>query len=371
MSDEDLMRQSRRQFLVRAAGVAVLATGAGSILAACGDDDDDQDAASSTTAAGEESTSTTTGEPVKVTAMMPFAASMGYIGDMMAVTSGYFEEEGLEVDLQFARNAGQALQQLAAGQVDFIRNGVLSTIQAMADQSAPIMVVAMPNQALLYRLISTAEAPLESFADCEGKTIALPSLGGNAEEIFNQVLEGEGVDPASVTKVAAGNDAAAFAFVQDGRAAALFATVETAAVLEQQGAEIQVTDSPDANPLLGTAFVATNAIIEEQPGAVAAYIKALNRAHEALSDEATVTEVLPQLYEQWQLPAMQNPDIANAIIQAQREELWLAAGEDNMLRNVPDRWEDGVKGFQDGGDLTAEAEPEDFYTNDFVDEALG
>jgi len=146
------MIQTRRDFLRgTVAGAVVL--GAGGVLAACGDDEPD--------ASGEgEGSSTTTPEPLSITAMMPFPLAINFIADVVGISAGFFEEAGVEVDLQFATGAPQALQQLAAGNVTVIRNGPVETVQAMVDEDAPFMTIGMPNQRTNYALVSLPAAPL-------------------------------------------------------------------------------------------------------------------------------------------------------------------------------------------------------------------
>src|SRR5215218_6198040 len=109
---------SRRRFLLGAAGSAALVFTGGGLLAACGDDDDGGDDSPS---AGTDSSSTTArAEPADVTSMMPFAASLGYVLDLAAKSRGHFDAEQLNVDIQFGRSSGQALQAVLSGQADIV-----------------------------------------------------------------------------------------------------------------------------------------------------------------------------------------------------------------------------------------------------------
>lgn len=358
--------ENRRQFLTRALGTAVALSGAGALLAACGDGDDTAAQRRSTTTKAGEATTTTAKPVTKVRAMMPFPLTLNFIADMNAKTSGHFADEGLDVDLQFAQSAPQTLQQLVAGNVDLVRNAPLAIIKGVAEQNAPLVSVATVNQSLLYRFVTTAAKPLASIKALSGKTLGLPTLGGNAEDTLNAVLRDAGVDPASVKRVASGNDAASFAFVQDGRVDALFATAEVASTLKAKGQQIAVLDTKDTNPLLGTLYAATRSYADANGETITAYFRALKKSMAELSDAQKVDALLPELAKEWEHPAFSDPTTAKAIIAAQVE-LWDAAGEDNRLVNVPERWDRGLASFKKLGMVKTDKTADAFYTNDYVE----
>src|SRR5688572_23922874 len=114
---------SRREFLRSSLATSLALGVGGGILAACGDDEDEPTA---TTAS--DSTTTTALEAKALTVMMPFPLSINFISDVVAKSGGFMDEVGIDLDLQFARSAPQALQQLAAGNVTVVRNGPVETI---------------------------------------------------------------------------------------------------------------------------------------------------------------------------------------------------------------------------------------------------
>ena len=86
--------------------------------------------------------------------MMPFPLSVNFIADVVAKSGGFMDDEGIDLDLQFARSAPQALQQLAAGNVTVVRNGPVETVQAIVGEDAPFVTIGMPNQRTNYTLTS-------------------------------------------------------------------------------------------------------------------------------------------------------------------------------------------------------------------------
>ena len=360
---------SRRDFLARS-GVAVAAVAlGGGVIAACGDDGDTAATDSTSTTSGE-ATTTTSVVPQKFTALMPFPLNLQFIADVAAKAGGYMESAGIELDLQFARGQGQAIQQLAANSVQLIRSSPLSVIQAVANENAPFVIVGILNQKVLYSLVSTESKKVDDIESLAGKTLGFPTLGGNAEETFNIIARDHDVDPATVQRVAAGSDAAGLALVEEGKVAALFAITEAAAILKATSPTAHLLEFEDENPLLGNALVVSKKVADEQGDLVVRYLRGLHGAMAAVLDEDERATLLPKVREQFDLAALDDPKKAGPAIDA-ISSLWVAAGEDEMLRNVPDRWEQGLDGFQKLGLVKPDVKAETFYTNEFIEEALG
>jgi ABC-type nitrate/sulfonate/bicarbonate transport system substrate-binding protein len=368
------MTTSRRDFL--RSSLALAATvGAGGVLAACGDDEEGGGAAEtgagpSTTAAADSSTTTSAPEVQRLTVMMPFTLSPNFIADIAAKSSGAMAAHGIDLDLQFAQGAPQALQQLAAGNVTIIRNGPVETLQAIVNEDAPFMTIGMVNQRTNYTLTSLPESAY-ALTDLGGLTVGLPTLGGNAEFVLDLVLRAADVDPATVGRQAVGNEASAYGVMQEGVVDALFVTTSAVAAIRAAGQEPHVDPLADVNPLLGTNLVTTQQFIDERRDVIVAYLAALHETMIGLNDPARRAELVAAVVaDDWELPQLEDPAAADRIV-ASVAGPWFADGEENLLRNLPERWEAGVAELVELGVLPEGSAATDFYTNDLLDEAVG
>jgi ABC-type nitrate/sulfonate/bicarbonate transport system substrate-binding protein len=344
---------------------AAATIGAGGLLAACGDDDESTTEATS----GSGETTTTSPTPTKLTVMMPFPLSVNFLGDIVAKSAGFMDDAGIDLDLQFATGAPAALQQLAAGNVTVIRNGPVETIQAIVDEDAPFITIGMPNQRTNYVLASMPDAPL-GLGDLSGRTVGLPSLGGNAEFTLDLLLREAGVDPAQVQRQAVGLEASSYALLQEGVIDAMLVVRSTIAAIKAMGENPTVDFLEDVNPLLGTNLVTTTEFMEERRDPIVAYLKGLHAAMLALNDPAKVPDLIAAVQaDDWDLPQLADPDAAKAIV-ASVASRWFEDGEENLLRNIPERWEEGVAELIEQGVVPAGTEATDLYTNDLLDEAL-
>ena len=172
-----------------AAGVTLLA--ASSVLAACGSDDDGGDDAGGGGGGGDSDCNT--GNEVKLQLQwLPQAQFAGYFA---AVDQGFFEEEGLEVEI--IPSGGDIVPQdaLANGDVDYAIAWVPKVLGSI-EQGAELTNIAQIFQRSGTLQVSMADSGIESVADFEGKKIG--SWGfGNEWEIF-AAMAAEGLDASTV-----------------------------------------------------------------------------------------------------------------------------------------------------------------------------
>jgi hypothetical protein len=66
---------------------------------------------------------------------------------------------------------------------------------------------------------------------------------------------------------------------------------------------------------------------------------------------------------------MRNAQTAPLILRNEMR-YWLTAGRENMLRNVPERWQRGYDLLAAAGFVPAGGQASAFYTNEYVERAL-
>ena len=345
---------TRRQLLARSAGAVFVLTTGGLGLSAC--------AAEEPEPAGE--------EPLRrLSVMMPAALTMSYIADVAAASGGFLRDNGIELDLQFARSSIQPIQQLVAGQVHLVRASALLMVRAMEKSKAPLISIATPAQEIIFGVVSAKSDPVRSLADLAGATVGLTTLGGGAEQTLDIVLRGSGVDPKTVKRLPTGNQASAFTFVQQKKVQALFTSPEAVSgILLAAPGEAEVLSLEGINPLLGNALVTTQDLLEEREDDLVRYLRGLRSAMLAVHDPAEFEALSPQIRKDWDLPALDRKESAAAAAAATAE-LWFAAGEDNLLRNVEERWEKGIASFMELGLVPPGTDPASLYTNRLVEQA--
>ena len=123
----------------------------------------------------------------------------------VAIDKGYYEEEGLKVNIRFPSNANDAISLVAAGQADIGLYYQQDVIQARAGQNVPVKSIGAVVQGPLNIVLSLQEKNITKPEDLVGKTIgyAGPEL---SEALVRSIMEYAGADYSDVTMVDVGFD---------------------------------------------------------------------------------------------------------------------------------------------------------------------
>lgn len=123
----------------------------------------------------------------------------------VAIEKGYYEEEGLKVNIQFPSNANDAISMVAAGQADIGLYYQQDVIQARADQNVPVKSIGAVVQGPLNIVLSLEEKGITSPEDLVGKTIGYAGTE-LSEALIRSIMENVGADYSDVTMIDVGFD---------------------------------------------------------------------------------------------------------------------------------------------------------------------
>ncbi len=122
-----------------------------------------------------------------------------------AIEKGYYEEEGLKVNIRFPSNANDAISLVAAGQADIGLYYQQDVIQARADQSIPVKSIGAVVQGPLNIILSLKEKNITSPEDLVGKTIGYAGTE-LSEALIRSIMTDVGADYSDVKMVDVGFD---------------------------------------------------------------------------------------------------------------------------------------------------------------------
>lgn len=123
----------------------------------------------------------------------------------VAMEKGYYEEEGLKINICFPSNSNDAISLVAAGQADIGLYYQQDIIQARADQKVPVKSIGAVVQNPLNIVLSLKEKGINEPKDLVGKTIGYAGTE-LSEAIIESIMEHEGEDFNKVTMVDVGFD---------------------------------------------------------------------------------------------------------------------------------------------------------------------
>jgi len=140
-----------------------------------------------------------------------------YLPTTLAEQLGYYEEEGLDVELQDLQGGSKALTALLGGSVNVVSGYYEHTIQMQAKNQSITSFVQMgksPAIALVVAPGSTEE--ITSLEDLMGKSVGVTAPGSSTHTMLRFLLEEAGLNPDGVSVVAMGAGSSAVAAMESG-----------------------------------------------------------------------------------------------------------------------------------------------------------
>ncbi len=120
----------------------------------------------------------------------------------LAKDLGYYQREGLDVDLLEVTGAPIAITALQAGDVDVATLTLLDTIRLNATQTMSVRAIGASGSDDFPFIV--AREPIQSLTDLKGKSYAVSRLGAADDTTAKRMLQANGVDPAEVNFVVVG-----------------------------------------------------------------------------------------------------------------------------------------------------------------------
>ena len=269
---------SRRGFL-RGAGIAATTT----LLAGCGSYQGGSDDSSSSGSSGSSSSS---GDPTKITFCLDYTPNTNHTGIYVAQAKGYFEDEGLTVDIvQPAEDTAETMigtgqAQLGVSYQDYIANVLAS------DNPMPVEAVAAIIQHNTSGIMSREEDGITSARYMEDHVYATWDMPIEQATI-KQVVEADGGDYSKVQMVSYSTDDEVAGLKAD-----MFDTVWVYEGWAVQNAKVQdypvnyfsFIDMDDVFDFYTPVIAANNDFAEEHPDIVKSFLRAAKKGYEFAID---------------------------------------------------------------------------------------
>lgn len=123
----------------------------------------------------------------------------------VAIEKGYYEEEGVKVNIRFPSNSNDAISLVAAGQADIGLYYQQDVIQARAKQNVPVKSIGAVVQGPLNIVLSLEEKNITTAEDLVGKTIGYAGTE-LSEALIRSIMNYVGADYSDVTMIDVGFD---------------------------------------------------------------------------------------------------------------------------------------------------------------------
>lgn len=213
----------------------------------------------------------------------------------VAIENGYYEEEGLKVNICFPSNANDAISLVAAGQADIGLYYQQDVIQARANQDIPVKSIGAVVQGPLNIVLSLEDKNITSPENLVGKTIGYAGTE-LSEAIVRSIMEYVGADYSDVTMIDVGFDL--MSSMTTGNVDATIGCFVNHEVpqMEEEGFEVNWFDLDDYGvpSYYEGVFLASDERIENDSETLEAFLRASARGFEDMKEdpEAALTILL-------------------------------------------------------------------------------
>ncbi len=194
----------------------------------------------------------------------------------LALSLGYFEREGVDVELVRVQQTPLAVVALQAGEGEMANVGVDTALQLVASGQLDLRAVTSPSKSLFFMI--AAQDTIGDVAALPGHSFGIGRVGSVDQGLSEQVLAAQGVDMAALDQVALGQPAARAQALAAGQIDATTMSLGTWTTLpDQTGMHILV--DPDAYfaaaPVVSKVNVVTPQVLAERRSDVVAVVTAL------------------------------------------------------------------------------------------------
>lgn len=214
------------------------------------------------------------------------AHSIFYAPMYVAIEEGYFEEEGLEVELVNGLGADKTMTAVLSGESEIGFMGSEASVYVYNEGAEDYVVnFAQLTQRAGNFLVSRENEPDFKYTDLKGKTVLGGRKGGMPQMVFEYILKKYGMDPATdlniIQNIDFGMTAQAFA---GGSGDYTVEFEPSATALEKDGEGFVVSSlGVESGYVPYTAFSAKKSYIEKNPEVIQGFVNAIQKGMDYVS----------------------------------------------------------------------------------------
>ena len=292
------------------------------------------------------------------------AHSIFYAPMYVAIEEGYFQEEGIDLELVTGFGADKTMTAVLSDSADIGFMGSEASIYTYNEGAEDYVVnFAQLTQRAGNFLVAREEMPGFTWQDLKGSEVLGGRKGGMPEMVFEYILKQNGIDPAKDVAIDQsidfGSTAAAFA---EGQADFTVEFEPGATSLEQEGKGYVVASlGTDSGYVPYTAFSAKQSYLDENPDVIQGFTNALQKGMDFV--QAHTPEEIAAVIE----PQFKETDldtITTIVSRYYEQDTW----KDNLIFQ-----EESFDLLQDildeAGELTKRAPYADLVTTEFAEKA--
>lgn len=228
----------------------------------------------------------------EINVLLPNPSAINVFPLWVAIGEGYFEKEGLKVNVEAVDGSSQVLQAMSAGQAQI---GLPGPGPVLAANARGVDVVFIYNHFAksVFGLVVREESAHQTPADLKGTTIGVGTADGAevsfTRAILNDLNMVEGTD---YTFLPVGDGGLAAAAFERGDVESYAAAVSDAAIMSSRGLMLREITPEAYLAYFGNGYAALRSYIDANPKVIEGFGRALVRGVEFGMDPANEAKVL-------------------------------------------------------------------------------
>ncbi len=304
------------------------------------------------------------GGQAKKVVLNEVAHSVFYAPMYVAIEEGYFEEEGIELELVTGFGADKTMTAVLSGEADIGFMGSEASIYTYAGGTDdPVVNFAQLTQRAGNFLVSREPVDHFSWDMLKGQDVLGGRAGGMPEMVFEYILKKHNIDPETDLNIDRSIDFGSTAAAFSGGQGTFTVEFEPHATsLEEKGDGYVVASlGTDSGYVPYTAFSAKNSYLSENPETVQAFTNALQRGLDYVNSHSPeeIAEVIQPQFEETGLST-----ITAIVARYAGQDTWpkdLVFSEDSfiLLENI----------LEESGELPARVPYDELVTTQFAQNA--
>lgn len=232
----------------------------------------------------EGATETPTEELTKIDLMLDWYPNAVHSYLYTAIEKGYFEEEGLDVNIMFPANPTDPLTLAASGNITLGIYYQPDVIMARDNEVPVVSVGAIVREPLNYMMVM-ADSEIQSPKDLEGKQVGYPGIQIN-EPLLKTMVEADGGDASQVALTDVGFELGSS--IVTNRVDAVIGTFinHEFPVLKHQGEDVRYFNPTDFGVpnYYELVFVSSEETVKNQQADIEAFLRAASKGYEFMKN---------------------------------------------------------------------------------------
>jgi NitT/TauT family transport system substrate-binding protein len=230
-----------------------------------------------------------------ITVAVPNPSAITWAPMWAAIGEGYFEEEGLTLDVQAVDGSSQVLQAMSAGQAQIGAPGPGPVLGARARGLDVVFIYNLYPKSV-FGILVEEDSGITEIGQLEGQVIGVGTADGAEVSFAEAILTDHGMarDEDYTFLPVGDGGTAAVAFMRD-EVAAYAGAVSDAAILRSRGLNLTEITPPEYLGFFGNGFAVLREYAEANPEVVEGFGRALVRGQRFVEDPANQETALDHM----------------------------------------------------------------------------